>query len=284
MKSAKGFTLMEVILAIALSSVVLVFLARTMGNFYRVSRLANEKMSISRQLLLVFDLLEKDISSAYLPPSEEKNKEKDDGKSAVSYFTLRSDKQKYLSVSDKPTRRLESLSILTTHALTMPNRPPSIPVKVRYELVAEKVRGREPERYRLERVQTVDIAGELSSSEAASKEQRVTVLENIKQCSFWIPSELVLEEVQTKDGNDLLSYRKKRETRLFSWGEDEASKGKLPVSVKFYLEIWNDDYTGIYNKQGFGFEIPIIVWDDELERRKKEFYEQKKGGAKDASN
>lgn len=264
-----GFTLLEVVLAIALSSMLFVLLGRTLGNFHRISHLANRRMTVEREVCLALGTVQKDISALFMVATEQPPQDQ----TPVSYFSLRSENGVSVNLAKQRFPNLETLSFVTTHGIGVGQVASTGPVRVQYRLVPEQKERDKPPRFRLERAQTVALKNESmrddfikAGSEASAEIVRMTVLTNIKQFAIGIAGDTQKRKGEGDPPSERLVHVR-RSQPLFTWEMDQDNPTQLPASLTCYIAIWDESYKGAYGKQLFTLEVPIQSWKEEYARQ-----------------
>jgi prepilin-type N-terminal cleavage/methylation domain-containing protein len=182
----KGFSLLEVMLALVISSGIMIGLMQSYRSAERYLRRTNAVIRLNRSACLLFNQLERDFTTAYMGPflSDEKTtpttataqtqpdkpKEQLNVFTAVSYEDIRYRKEEHVA------ELFKNVSLINTSPLTIANEHRIRLVRVVYELVEDKKMSRGPDqpRYTLTRKETYNLRNndakeQLKSSEQATK-------------------------------------------------------------------------------------------------------------------
>ncbi len=262
MKLRNGFTLLEIVLALALSSIVLVALGKLMTSTFLVKKYGDERMFVDRELYGLFNQLTQDLGAALpvtLPePEDNKDKaaktEKKSEKTPSFLALVHEDKVKNLD--KKLIAQTKKLSFITTSTLPLGSKKLTAPVRVTYELIGITKRSAEtPISFSLIRTETQDLTKTNISKQDSETDKntttmlRATVAKNIKAFSVTCMSSPE-QDKQEKD-------KSKKQIISTTWGTDDETQNLMPQTVKVYLELWNDEQTASYTATPFEWLFTI---------------------------
>ncbi|MFA5307223.1 MAG: prepilin-type N-terminal cleavage/methylation domain-containing protein, partial [Candidatus Babeliales bacterium] len=150
MKMRHAFTLLEMILAMALSSVIIVGLLQLQRSLTNNFSVAQNLMIIDRKVSLLFNQMEHDFTSAYIPLLErEKKNDKENAEAEKKAndqrktFFVGAFKDSVGSVSKIDGKRVELLayaSFICTNPFQVVDERRQRLVRVIYELVVDKTK------------------------------------------------------------------------------------------------------------------------------------------------
>ena len=248
MKMRHAFTLLEMILAMALSSVIIVGLLqlqRSLTNNFSVSQ---DVMTIDRKVSLLFNQMEHDFTSAYIPFLErEKKSDKEKAEAEKKAqdqrkaFFVGAFKERVGPASKIDGKRVELLayaSFICTNPFQVIDEHRQRLVRVVYELVVDKSKSTFDEQvYQLVRRETHDLGNVrawVSQFEAPTQKKNIrsyVVADNIKGMFIEYESKREREGAKPEEKKELLTWR---------WGDRDETKAVVPQKVNIWLEIWDE--------------------------------------------
>lgn len=275
-RNNRGFTLLETILALALSSFIMLALTQAYRTLVTYIDRARDMARANQRIALVTQIIERDLSCAVMPqlhqeiesdkekatkndapPAEEKkeaplsteeeNKKKEEKRrdERRKYFFTEIDDTDLHKIKGQRVELLKTCNFITTSALEVYGE--SLPrwVRVRYELVRNKKA--KVDEFTLVRKQTTDIHNvKMKISEvdpnADSKAHPITSHEVARGVKGLFIEFSMKKEPEKKDEKDKDKDKKieLEETKVFSWGESKKTAGELPQRAHVYLELWNE--------------------------------------------
>jgi type II secretory pathway component PulJ len=248
MKLLRSFTLIEMLLAMALSSVIVVSLAQLYRSVMNSFVVSQDLMGIDRKVGLLFNQMERDFSSAYIPLLEmEKKSDKEktaaekkakEQRKAFFVGTVRDQFEPTSKVHGKRAELLAYVSCICTNPLQIVDERRQRLVRVVYELVVDKTKKATGQTlYQLVRRETIDLANVrawVSDFEPPVQKNNIrtyVVADNIK--GFFIEYSMPRE---SKGENS----EEKKELVLTKWGDREDTKAVVPQKVSVWMDVWND--------------------------------------------
>jgi prepilin-type N-terminal cleavage/methylation domain-containing protein len=286
-----GFSLPELLIALALSSVIMLGLVQASKNAAHLLKEAQNLLVVNRQVALLYNQLERDITGclvyvkpvAYQPAKEAaskkgeavEGKEEEKPTEASKSASKKQEKEKYVPscilepyedgayrVGTKKWQRTKKLSLITTTPLDVYEQDHERWVRVGYELVYDKKMST-PQKsvYVLYRLQTDVIENAVFKIDEDAKNQMVSrcvVARNIKQFSLEAvydkrPAEKKGGEPQNE------SAEHAEQVKTFTWTEKEEKEKSatvLPDHFAVHIEVWD---TPIDRSYSFSCVAPILV-------------------------
>jgi prepilin-type N-terminal cleavage/methylation domain-containing protein len=286
MKMLRGFTLLEMILAMSLSSIIVVGLVQLYRSVMNSFVVAQDLMSVDRKVSLLFNQMERDFSSAYVPFLEiEKKSDKEKAaaekkvKEQRKTFFVGMVKEQFEPTSKIQGKRAELLSYVSficTNPLQIIDESRQRLVRVVYELAVDRAKSADGQMaYQLVRRETTDLGNVRAwVSDFESPVQKHTirtyvVADNIKG--------LFIEYSMPRESKDEKTEEKK-ELTLFRWGDREETKAVVPQKVSIWMDIWDDN-----KRRSFRFHavVPVLSYPThDPSKGKKTADQQKKPAAK----
>lgn len=314
-----AFTLIEVLIALAISSFIMVAMFRIYLNSVEYVNTSNEQMLFNRKIYLLFDQIEKDLSAAFIPTlyEEEKVKEpakdgekKDDKKDekkeekkeekkpaeepkkqkkSLNFFKATIYEDQAEKIKDKKWELFKSVNFITTNPLQVYGQRKVRLVRVMYELVKDKEKStREKTSYLLYRKESEDLENEtLKESEEFSKKEtknlirKQLVVDNVK--GFYVD----YMTIKTLTEKEKLQQQTQGRELTHSFVLDLKDEGKKDQSGKekekklptFILLKIILWNDDLSKQQSFDDMIPIFAYFSE--EKKEEKKDEKKDAKKD---
>lgn len=273
----KGFTLFEVLLAIALSSFVLYGVMRLYQSSARYLERTRDMMIIDRTVCLFFNQLERDLSSAYIPylhkvektekaaeatpdkpaqekapetPEEQKKAQEKAKAERKSYFVATFDEytQDVVRIDGKKVELFKTLTFICTNPF---GQKRTRLVRVIYSLVKDKQKSTHDSiSYQLVRKETYDLANvkgkidEYAATVTKDKDVRsLIVADGIK--GMYIEYIMLEKDIKRSEKEEKAAFESKRESdkewRSCSWGQHKETSGVVPQRVNVWLDMWDDN-------------------------------------------
>lgn len=265
MKMRHAFTLLEMILAMALSSVIIVGLLQLQRSLTNNFSVAQNLMTIDRKVSLLFNQMEHDFTSAYIPFLErEKKSEKENveaekkAKDQRKTFFVGAFKDIVGSVSKIDGKRVELLayaSFICTNPFQVIDEHRQRLVRIVYELVVDKAKSTFDEPvYQLVRKETQDLGNVrawVSEFESPAQKKNIRthiVADNIKGMFIEYETELERPGAKSEEKKILLTWR---------WGDRDETKAVVPQKVNIWLEMWDDRRTRSFR---YHTSFPILSY------------------------
>lgn len=271
LRNKRGFTLLETLLALALSSFIMLALTQAYRTLVTYIDRARDMALMNQRIALVTQVIERDLSGCCMPqlhpeiepnkekkasdaqpveeqappavlkPEEEKQKAEKRLEDRKKYFFTEINDADLHKVRGKRVELLKSCNFITTSVLEVYGESMPRWVRVRYELIPNK-KAKQPE-FTLVRKQTTDIHNvKMKISEvdptAASKDHPIMVHEiahGVK--GFYI--EFSMKKMPEKNEKGESKKAEPEEVKAFNWGESKKTMGEMPQRAKMLLELWN---------------------------------------------
>lgn len=258
MKRLNGFTLIEILIALTVSSFVMVLIVQSLRQTFRFISEGQKIITVDRSVCLFLNQLERDLSSAFIPKPYKKidvdNKEGAKAKKLErsELFFIATTKEETAPVWFKTKRKLlDKINFVTTYPLQSYGRQKIRPIRVMYELVLNK-KASEGERlsYDLWRKETAMLDNvDFKEPEIILKKKGKEfiwshlVTQNIKELSF----EFI---VKMKDEENQKERKEKRIIKSFSWGENKETQNLLPDFMRYHIIFWDEAKVREYSFDG----------------------------------
>lgn len=277
---SKAFTLIEVLISLALSSFILLALTQTYQSTSRFLQKSLDVMVVNRKICLLANQCERDLSSAFIPivqeeitpnkseqplpaqplgqdsPEEKRKKEDEQRKTFFVGTEGDCDSFKY---NDKTLKAFGRLTFITSNPLQIYGNKRQRFVRVAYELTKDKEHSnRERICYKLVRKESNDIIdaamkiSEFDYEKLAKQTIREQVLVN-RVKSMHIEYIMFKEDEEKKE-------KQKEELRSFVWGEKDYTQGVVPQRMEITLVLWNNDFSG---EQVLHTMVPVLSYPTE---------------------
>jgi|GEM_PF-2279048 len=287
-----GFSLVELLVALALSSIIMLGLVHANRNAARLLHEAEYLLVVNRGVSVLLTQLEHDVSATIpyqkpvsyapmqakpkegeqktettqeTPPPKPDEKKKED--QFVPSVMLEPFEDATFRALDRKWQQTKRFSMVTTTVLEVYDEPMERVVRVCYELVLEKKLS-SPDRsvYTLYRVQTpatANIKGESKKDEDPKKApplQRYVVAERVKHFSLEAAyAKRPPQKDQKQAAGSTADASPEEPAKTFVWGEKEEkekSKYMAPEQYALYLEVWD---TPLKRSYSFTTVLPVFA-------------------------
>ena len=280
-----AFTLLEVVIALALSCVVVLGMLQAyrnlMGYFDKVKNI----LASNRQVCLLFNQMERDFNAAFIPPlykeikkdavpgeepqeapkapSEEDKKKEEaaDRERLKNYFIAACNEDGKKRLEERYVYPFKRVSMITTNPLQIYGQRRVRIVRVAYELEADKPLLKQGiESYRLVRKETTDIENvglKVSDGDAPTDHEKQhpirthLVAKDIK--SLYV--EYAYKKPAQKNEDTKKRDATEEEMVTCAWGEVKETQGVVPLRIDVFVEFWNSDY-----RQGLPFQASFLIF------------------------
>ncbi len=249
MKKGAGFTLIEILIALSISSFVMVLIVQNLRQTFKFISEGQKIIMVDRSVVLFLNQLERDFSSAFIPrlpkkEGEEAKKKPEEKKlERTELFFIAKASEEMTTMWFKEKRKmLESLNFVTTYPLQGYGKQKVRRVRVLYELVLNKgLSEGDRQSYDLWRKETtmldnVDFKEPESMTRQKGKEfiWSYLVAQNVKEfsCEF-------IAEIEEEEPREKKQEKKKKVLKSFSWGESEETQNLLPDFMRYHLVFWD---------------------------------------------
>ncbi|MBX9830473.1 hypothetical protein K2X40_00805 [Candidatus Babeliales bacterium] len=294
MPKRRAFAIMELLIALSLSSFVILGLMKGYQSLMDYLERSRVMMGVNRTVCLLFNQLERDIMTAFVAqPQEEifpekdkdheKNKQKkreeqekekamsaEDKKKAhekkleklKEYFFGTVDEDQFIQIQGKRRYLFKNLTFLTTGALQVYGEHKVRFVRVMYELVKDKENSKDGhDKYLLMRKETRDIENfkmRISDFDYEKQQkqpiQTHVVADNIKHMSV---TYVTFRKPKQQKGPASKQKEEEEEVRLTKWGEEPFTKGVVPRWIEVTISFWNRTMRG---EDTFEILFPILTY------------------------
>ena len=289
----KGFSLVELLIALALSSVIMLGLVQANRNAARLLQEAQSLLVVNRQVALLYNQLERDITGctpyakpvAYVKERPKKKEESEKGaveekkepeKPDAEKEDKKKEKEQFVSscalepfedatyrIGDKKWQQTKKISFITTTPLEVYEQDHERMVRVGYELVYDKKLS-SPQKsvhtlYRLQTDELENITFKEDEQKKTKPVSKVVVANHIKQ--FSLEAAYDKKPPQKKEGApaEPVAEETPEQIKVFTWGEEEEkekSKTLFPDHFSANIELWDADLNRSYS---FVCTLPVLV-------------------------
>lgn len=273
----KGFTLLEVLISLVISSFIMFGMMQMYRNLQNFINKNYSSSRITRQVYQLFSLLDKDLSSSFIPLINDKNDKNQNknkintGKAERSFFLGEIIEGEERKKQGKKLKLFKNVKFITTNSFKVYNEKTVDYVLVGYFLEKNKLlSSRDRTVYNLYRKETTNISNyKFQNSDIKSKNEKIDAVkifllaENIKHFSI----EYYLFDTKGKNKND-----KNRLFHSFDWGNKEETKNILPNQFKIDISFWDDKFL---SEDDFGLNINSYSKEYKKGKLKKEIENKK---------
>lgn len=284
MKNQQAFTLLELLISITLSSFIMLGVMQLYQGVTRYLENIRVFMQTNRKACLLFNQMERDFSSAFIPflaqekkeekseqaseqeqseqtPDVKKREQREQERRKTFFISLVDEQADVGKIDNKRVEACKQISFITTNALQVYGEKRQRLVRVIYEVVKDKAKStRDYVSYKIIRKETTDLMNVQGKSESQERNKGVrayTVLDDVK--GFFI--EYVMQQ-QKKKGEE------KKEMHSYKWGDVKERQGIVPQKMLVWLDMWNETRT---KSVRFNCMIPLFLFPtvDEKKRKKR---------------
>ncbi len=288
MRNSRAFTLLEVLIALTLSSFIMLALTQAYRNASKFVEKSFEFMVDNRKTFLVFNQLEKDISVAFIPtihkeikplkdkadpksadpkpvenkpetPEEVKEKKKKELEKLKEFFLGTEGEGETYKFEDRRLKAFGRLTFITTNPLQVYGSDLVRFVRVAYELVKDKEKStKEYLSYKLVRKESNDIEDvtmKVSQFDYAKVAQQVireqTVIDDVKSMHV---EYITFKEEKPEDKKD-----KDDQKRLADLYKTAGREGEEKKKEEIRLFAWGEkpETWGVVPQR---IEITLVIW------------------------
>lgn len=313
-----GFTLLELLLAMALGSFVMLGMMQSYRSVLRYIERTHSMMEINRQVCLLFNQMERDFETAFVfyphkesttkaaqeldttkvgeikpekkkafkdQTKEEKEKEKqEEEKLLKTFFIAKKDEDSTpLKVDTKKISALKKITFICSNPFQVYGQRKPRLVRVGYELVKNKEASKDDKIiYDLWRRETPDLLNTDMKDEEEAIDKKKPVMQKhlvaIHVKGFW----LAYATQKPKKKNDIKQPSEESQEIMFSsWGDIKENSGVVPQKIYAWIEFWDEQKT---TSISFHALFPVVSYPTSKEKPKKmkKVKKKKKKGTGDA--
>ena len=251
-----GFTLIEVLISLSLSMLIVIALMQTYRNAVRYLEGTHDIMASDRIICLLFNQLEKDFSTAYIPTLAPLEKP-DDKNQAVRQQSMDAKEERLKSfvgqinesidavkINTKKLMPLKSISFIATSPLEVYGQHTPRLVRIVYQLSANKEQPNGAESFTLVRKETSDLKNTFAheNDDALRKDPSLAITSHViaKSIKFLSIEYSYKKKVKSTEGKE-----RKEPARSFTWGDQDKKEtiDAVPQSADIYLQLWEKEQT-----------------------------------------
>ncbi len=260
MKRNKGFTLLELLIALVISSFIIIAVTRLLNQSTLIINRGRDFSIVDRTVGILFNQMDKDISSVYMPyiyrdKGKKTDKEFDEHyKLLDDFFVGKFREDASAKIAGKKRELFQSLNFITTNPIQVYGQTKKRFARVKYELILNKEKTKaEQNSYDLYRYETSELENVKfkESEEGIKKSPKIfkhLVANNIKG--------LYVEYGKEISQDNPVKEKKKY---FYIWDKKE-----LPKAIKIHLILWNSKMTMEFL---FDALIPIYSLQDKPEKK-----------------
>jgi len=298
MMRKRAFTLLELLIAISISSFIILGMVQGNRNVMRFLTRTRDIMTANRKVCLLFNQIERDLTTAFIPelkplekvpekketeqeeksvepkkeeppkpPPKEKDKKKESKQKQNSiYFRSTIYEDFGRRINERKQELLKRITFISTNALQVYGKKRKRLVRIAYDLVEEKGRKKEEKKaYKLYRRETTDLKNvSFKQKEEDPRRQKHPirshlVADNIRGVYLECQAPRQAEKGKTvPEGQETISS--------FVWGKKKETMGIVPQRVVLNIMLWNEDRS---DSDLFSCVIPILSYPTPIKYKKK---------------
>jgi len=278
MKKNKGFTLLELLIAITISSFILISMIQLFRNVQKMISKNREILHINKSVCLLFNQIERDFNTAIIPqiaPIEkkderEKKKEKEEKSKEKTKFFIGeiNELEDPKKIGDKKLQPFKRFSIVNTNPLQIWGEKGTRLVRVGYELLKNKEKSDKTKIvYDLFRKETLDLRNE------NFKEQEQTFFSNDKKPAP-IKTNIIATNIKFMS-IEYISPPDEKEEKSKKEEKKKKDPNVVPQQVEVYISFCGEREK---EEKNFSCTIPILSYPtikDEPKNKKEQKKETK---------
>jgi prepilin-type N-terminal cleavage/methylation domain-containing protein len=274
---SNGFTLLELLLAMALGSFVMLGMMQSYRSVLRYIERTHSMMEINRQVCLLFNQIERDFETAFIfyphkesttkaaqeldttkvgeikpekkkalkdQTKEEKEKAKqEEEKLLKTFFVAKKDEDSTpLKVDTKKISALKKITFICSNPFQVYGQRKPRLVRVGYELIKNKEASKDDKIvYDLWRRETADLLNTDMKDEEEITDKKKPVMQKhlvaIHVKGFW----LAYATQKSKKKSDIKQPpEESQEITFSSWGDTKENSGVVPQKIYAWIEFWDE--------------------------------------------
>lgn len=316
MKIYPAFTLIELLIAMTLSSLIMLGMMQMNNSVLRYLENSRAVMNTNRQVCLLFNQMERDFSTAYIPylaqeekiattsrdkqeestasdkKEDKKQEEKEQDQRKTFFVATVDDHIDGAKIDGKRFDLLKYVSFICTSPFQVYEERRTRLVRVVYQLVADKSNSQPDNKsYQLIRKETFDLfntqakADEYQSATSTKMVRSYVVADNIK--ALYIEYTILEKDLKKDEPEDKKKETGKshKEIRELTWGNKKETQGIVPQRLSVVLDIWNEHKTDSvrFNTMFLVFSYPTVDPKEQKEQKKEPVKTPEKDAKKDVA-
>jgi type II secretory pathway component PulJ len=263
MKKREAFTLVEVLISLFISSFIIFGMLQLYRNLQTFIDKSYQSMKFNRKTYILFNQLEKDFSTSFMPKID-KSEKKDNKQKEITLFRgdIYFNEYKKIKGSSKRLELFKKVVMVNTNPLTIYNENAAKLVRVGYFIQKNKELSKGQNRvvYDLYRKETNKIENEEFKKDEKGKKDKqdiyvkeFLVAQNIKHLSI----EYYGFEKETEKNKDKIKKNKKpKMISDFIWGKEKETQNVLPKKIIVNISFWDE---GFVSDSSFSCQINIFT-------------------------
>jgi len=307
---SKGFTLLELLLAMALGSFVMLGMMQSYRSVLRYIERTRSMMEINRQVCLLFNQIERDFETAFIfyphkesttkaaqeldttkigeikpekkkplkdQTKEEKEKAKqEEEKLLKTFFIAKKDEDSTpMKVGIKKVAALKKITFICSNPFQVYGQRKPRLVRVGYELVKNKNESKDDKIvYDIWRRETADLLNTDMKEEEDIIDKKKPIMQKHLVATnvkgFWLS---YATQKQKKKIDIKTTAEESQEITFSSWGDTKENSGIVPQKIYAWIEFWDEQKIGSI---AFHALFPIASYPTSKEKPKKKKIVKKK--------
>jgi len=300
MRKKAGFTLLELLIAMTVSTFVALTLMQSLRNVQRLITKSRNILLVNKSVTLLFNQIERDFNTAFIPSSgqikddknnkdtnnknkkdkkkesksKNKNKEDKDKKSKKIFFISEIDEDGgRFKTADRKFKAFKSASFVNTNPLQIWGQKKTRLVRVSYELIQNKEKSKKgPVSYDLYRKETLNIENEKfkeqeetfmgTGEDKKTKKAYNAIKKNLVAANIkGMYVEYVMPKPKKKDAKERDSGEEQEILRSATWGKNKKNtKNIVPQYVEIYITFWSGKSYKKNEEKTYSCLIPIFSY------------------------
>lgn len=313
MSKRSAFTLLEVLLAVSISSFIMFGMVQLYTGIVRYVERTRAIIHVNRKVCLFFNQLERDLGTAYAPflakqekggekAPQDKNQPQDQQDQQKAPKTVAEEAEKkeaekakeqrkkffvatidenaeIVRIDKKKVELCKMISFICTNPLYIYGERQQKLVRVVYQLVKDKAKStRDNTCYALVRKETTDLLNVYAKAEepvgGRVKNPVKSYVIAENVKGLYVEFSALKEKKKDEKGVELKD-QKAEEIHTFLWGDKKETQGVVPQKVQVWIDLWDEK---IQNSTRLDMLFAVLAYPtvDEEESKKKEQEEKQK--------
>ena len=289
MKKVNAFTLIELLIAIAISGFIIISMIQSINNVQKLLAGTRVSLQFNKSVCLFFNQIERDFNTAIIPElaedltqtltvakavvgKEDTSVNKDKEKEILFFKGESYGEETRKKIGDKRYELFRYANFVNTNPLQVWGQKRVRLVRIMYELILNKEKSKKYNKdiYDLFRSETLDLKNaKFKGTEEITTQKRKDYFEIRKHLVAANVKEMYLEFAKPEEKNQKKEFETEESTvdktmvdrekfiKTFAWGIEEKTKNILPQQVELFITFW-DEYSEL--EETFQCTIPIIAY------------------------
>lgn len=289
MRRRNGFTLLELLIAMAISGFIIISMMQSFRNAQKMLSRSRTILHINKSVCLMFNQIERDFNTAIIPtisepikkekkpektdkadekkkqeekpakqaPQKKAKNKKKEKKPKILFFRGEAEEDKK-RIGEKRYQLFQKVSFVNTNPLQVWGQEKQRLVRVEYSLVKNKENKKSFDLYRKE---TTDLKNEkFKEPEETDNKKTAPIRKHLIATNI---RELFIEYIMPEPKKKKTKFDIEEEPKTieqFTWGKDKKTKNVVPQKVAIRVTFWSED---MKRDKTYACIIPILSYPTE---------------------